>query len=239
MTGNKEATMSAEDMKRFQQIIGYEFDGSDLLIQALVHSSFANENSIEKQKNNERLEFLGDAVLEIITSDYLFTKYPKMLEGELTKLRASIVCEPTLAAFAKKIKLGDFILLGKGEENSGGRGRASVLSDTVEAVIGAIYLDGGLEHARAFIEDKFLEQLDGSKLFVDSKTHLQEIIQKASDKPVEYVIMNEKGPDHNKTFEVTVKHLGKAIGSGVGRSKKAAEQEAAYNAIKKLEEDSL
>ncbi|MDA3846827.1 MAG: ribonuclease III, partial [Vallitaleaceae bacterium] len=166
--------------------------------------------------------------------DYLYKKYPDMLEGELTKLRASIVCEPTLASFAKKIKLGNFILLGKGEENSGGRKRASVLSDTVEAVIGAIYLDGGLEKAWDFVVELFLENLDNAKLFVDSKTHLQELIQKFSDQPVEYMIVDEFGPDHNKEFKVSVNHLGKTIGEGLGRSKKAAEQKAAFNAINNL-----
>lgn len=235
MNDLKEASMTRDEVSVFSRIINYNFKNENLLVQSLVHSSFANENTIEKERNNERLEFLGDAVLEIITSDYLFHQYPIMLEGELTKLRASIVCEPTLAAFAKKIKLGDFILLGKGEEHSGGRGRASVLSDTVEAVIGAIYLDGGLEMARKFVVEKFLEGLDNSKLFVDSKTHLQEIVQKTSDQPVEYVIINEKGPDHNKTFEVNVRHMNQVIGTGTGRSKKAAEQEAAFNAIREIE----
>lgn len=222
-------------VKAFEKVINYKFNDVYLLEQSLLHSSYANENSIEKYANNERLEFLGDAVLEIITSSYLFEKYPKMLEGELTKLRASIVCEPTLASFAKKIELGDFILLGKGEENSGGRGRASVLSDTVEAVIGAIYLDGGLKKAEKFVSEMFLRQLDNTKLFVDSKTHLQELIQKFSDQPVQYDILDESGPDHNKIFKVSVSHMEKPIGYGSGRSKKAAEQEAAYNAIKNLE----
>jgi len=220
-----------ESMIIFQTIIKYQFKDIELLEQSLLHSSYANENGIEKESNNERLEFLGDAVLEIITSDYLFRKYPDMLEGELTKLRASIVCEPTLASFAKKIKLGDFILLGKGEENSGGRKRSSVLSDTVEAVIGAIYLDGGLMKARDFVVELFLDDLDNTKLFVDSKTHLQELIQKFSDQPVEYIIIEENGPDHDKEFKVAVNHLGKSIGEGSGRSKKAAEQKAAFNAI--------
>lgn len=232
---SKMRLLDEETIRDFEAVIQYRFNDVNLLEQSLLHSSYANENNIEKFANNERLEFLGDAVLEIITSSYLFNKYPEMLEGELTKLRASIVCEPTLASFAKKIELGDFILLGKGEENSGGRGRASVLSDTVEAIIGAIYLDGGLQKAEAFVSEMFLKQLDRSKLFVDSKTHLQELIQKFSDQPVQYEILDESGPDHNKIFKVSVSHMNEIIGLGSGRSKKSAEQEAAYNAIKNME----
>jgi ribonuclease-3 len=189
---------------------------------------------MSKFENNERLEFLGDAVLEIVTSDFLFGNYPDMLEGELTKFRASIVCEPTLANFSNEIKLGEFIRLGKGEENSGGRFRASVLSDAVEALIGAIYLDGGLEAARQFILSTLLKDVEKRKLFIDSKTHLQEIIQKTSEKPIEYIIVKEKGPDHNKLFIVEVRHEGKVIGHGRGRSKKSAEQDGAYDAIKNI-----
>jgi ribonuclease-3 len=222
------------NLEQFQNNIGYQFENIKLLEQALVHSSYANENKMSKEENNERLEFLGDAVLEIVTSYYLFIKYPDMLEGELTKLRASIVCEPTLAKFSKEIHLGDFIMLGKGEENSGGRNRSSVLSDTIEALIGAIYLDGGLEATTEFVYNTLLKDVEKKKLFVDSKTHLQELIQKVSEKPLEYVVVTESGPDHNKIFEVVVRHKNKVIGQGSGRSKKAAEQEAASDAIKKL-----
>lgn len=222
------------NLDEFQNNIGYTFNNIHLLEQALVHSSYANENKMSKEENNERLEFLGDAVLEIVTSYYLFTKYPDMLEGELTKLRASIVCEPTLAKFSKEIRLGEYIMLGKGEENSGGRHRSSVLSDTVEALIGAIYLDGGLEATTEFVYNTLLKDVEKRKLFVDSKTHLQELIQKISEKPLEYVVITESGPDHNKIFEVVVRHKNKVIGHGSGRSKKAAEQEAASDAIKKL-----
>lgn len=221
-------------LDEFQQRIGYTFKSITLLEQALVHSSYANENKMSKEENNERLEFLGDAVLEIVTSYYLFTNNPDMLEGELTKLRASIVCEPTLAKFSKEIQLGDYIMLGKGEENSGGRHRSSVLSDTVEALIGAIYLDGGLEATTEFVCNTLLKDVEKRNLFVDSKTHLQELIQKTSEKPLEYVVVGETGPDHNKIFEVVVKHKSKSIGQGSGRSKKAAEQEAAFDAINKL-----
>lgn len=218
----------------FQELIGYQFTDISLLKQALTHSSYANEHRMSKFENNERLEFLGDAVLEIITSEYLFLKYDQMLEGELTKFRASIVCEPTLANFSKEIQLGEYLLLGKGEDNSGGRMRSSVLSDAVEALIGAIYLDGGLEEARIFVESTLLKDVEKRKLFVDSKTHLQEIIQKNSESSVEYNIVGERGPDHSKLFEVIAVHEGEVIGHGFGRSKKSAEQEAAFDAIKKL-----
>lgn len=222
------------NLTEFQKTIGYKFENVLLLEQALVHSSYANENKMAKEKNNERLEFLGDAVLEIVISYYLFAKYPDLLEGELTKLRASIVCEPTLAKFSNEIQLGEFIMLGKGEENSGGRYRASVLSDTLEALIGAIYLDGGLEAATKFIYNNILKDVEKTKLFVDNKTQLQELIQKTSEMPLEYIVVTESGPDHNKIFEVIVKHKNKTIGHGLGRSKKAAEQEAASDAIRRL-----
>jgi len=223
-----------KDIKSLQQNIHYIFKDSQLLKKALTHSSYANENQMDKFENNERLEFLGDAVLEIITSEFLYRKYRYILEGELTKLRASIVCEPTLANFSKEIHLGDYIILGKGEDHSGGRFRKSVLSDAVEALIGAIYLDGGLEAARLFVEKTLLKDVEKRKLFIDSKTHLQEIIQKESEEPVEYRILSEKGPDHAKLFEVVAIHEEVEIGRGFGRSKKSAEQEAAYEAIKQI-----
>jgi ribonuclease-3 len=222
------------NLNNFQKEIGYNFEDENLLKQALTHSSYANENNMSKFENNERLEFLGDAVLEIITSDYLLRNYDSMLEGELTKLRASIVCEPTLANFSKEISLGQYLLLGKGEDNSGGRLRPSILSDAVEAIIGAIYLDGGLDPVRIFVEGTLLKDVEERKLFIDSKTHLQELIQKTSDIPIEYIIISEEGPDHNKLFEVEVRHNGKTIGVGSGRSKKAAEQDSAFDAIKKI-----
>ncbi len=224
-----------KDIEEFQEIIGYQFADAQLLRQALTHSSYANEHRMSKFENNERLEFLGDAVLEIITSEFLFRRYDQMLEGELTKFRASIVCEPTLANFSKEIELGNYLLLGKGEDNSGGRFRASVLSDAVEALIGAIYLDGGIEEARIFVESTLLRDVERRKLFIDSKTHLQEIIQKTSETAVEYVVVDEKGPDHSKLFEVTAVHDEQVIGHGFGRSKKSAEQEAAFDAIKHMD----
>lgn len=219
----------------FESVISYEFVNKKLLIQALTHSSYANENNLQKIDNNERLEFLGDAVLEIVTSDYLYRMYPEMLEGELTKFRASIVCEPTLAEFAREIGLGQYLLLGKGEDSSGGRKRDSVLSDSVEALIGAIYMDTGLESAKVFIESTLLDDVEERKRFVDSKTHLQEYIQQRSDTAIEYIVVDESGPDHNKNFVVNVRHEGKIIGEGSGRSKKSAEQRAAFSALKQLQ----
>jgi len=226
--------MDNQNFHEFESIISYHFNDVKLLIQALTHSSYANENNLKKVDNNERLEFLGDAVLEIVTSDFLYKKYPSILEGELTKSRASIVCEPTLAEFAREIRLGEFLLLGKGEDSSGGRKRDSVLSDSAEALIGAIYIDGGIDDARNFIESTLLDDVEQRKRFVDSKTHLQEYIQQISDIPIEYRVIDETGPDHNKNFTVHVIHDGKMIGQGQGRSKKSAEQRAAFDALKKI-----
>lgn len=227
--------MENQRFHEFESVISYEFKDIKLLIQALTHSSYANENNLKKIDNNERLEFLGDAVLEIVTSDYLYRKFPRQLEGELTKFRASIVCEPTLAEFAREIGLGDYLLLGKGEDSSGGRNRDSVLSDTVEALIGAIYIDGGIEAAKEFIDNTLLFDVEERKRFVDSKTHLQEYIQQISDIPIEYIVISETGPDHNKSFKVHVTHEQSIIGEGEGRSKKSAEQRAAFDALKKIE----
>lgn len=226
--------MDLQHFHEFESVISYTFKDVKLLIQALTHSSYANENNLKKIDNNERLEFLGDAVLEIVTSDYLYRHYSNLLEGELTKFRASIVCEPTLAEFAREMELGDFLLLGKGEDSSGGRKRDSVLSDAVEALIGAVYIDGGIESARQFIESMLLDDVEERKRFVDSKTHLQEYIQQISDVAIEYKVIGEAGPDHNKSFTVHVRHDGKVIGEGEGRSKKSAEQRAAFDALKKM-----
>ncbi len=229
--------MEKQSFHEFESVISYSFKDVKLLIQALTHSSYANENSLKKIDNNERLEFLGDAVLEIVTSDYLYRQYPNLLEGELTKFRASIVCEPTLAQFAREMELGVYLLLGKGEDASGGRKRDSVLSDAVEALIGAIYIDGGIKAARAFIESMLLDDVEERKRFVDSKTHLQEYIQQVSDIPIDYKVIRESGPDHNKSFTVHVCHDGRIIGEGEGRSKKSAEQRAAFDALKKIKID--
>lgn len=226
-------------MEEFQQVIGYQFQNKNLLRQALTHSSYANEKHMHRLSDNERLEFLGDAVLEIISSEYLFNTYQDKPEGDLTKLRASIVCEPTLALCTKDIALGEYLLLGKGEDQTGGRGRKSILSDALEAVIGAIYLDGGFANAKEFIHRFILKDLENKKLFFDSKTILQEIVQANFKEVISYHLIGEEGPDHNKIFRVAV-HIGEEeYGVGEGRTKKAAEQEAAYISILKLHEKNI
>lgn len=215
----------------FETLIGYEFKNPHLLQQALTHSSYANEKHMKKHSDNERLEFLGDAVLEVISSEFLFTNYPDLPEGNLTKLRASLVCEPTLAACTPQIQLGEFIRLGKGEDMTGGRTRKSILSDALEAVIGAIYLDGGFTNAKEFILKFILTDIEHKKLFYDSKTILQEIVQGHTDETLTYVLLKEEGPDHNKSFEVSAMLDGQEIGRGIGRTKKSAEQRAAYRGI--------
>ncbi len=225
--------MQSEHLHKLEAAIGYTFKDFKLLVMSMTHSSYANEHHIDKLYNNERLEFLGDAVLEIITSDYLFSTYPKHHEGDLTKMRASIVCEQTLALAANDISLGEFIMLGKGEEKTGGRGRASVVSDAMEALIGALYLDGGIDSAKDFIVKYILKDIKNKQLFYDSKTILQEIVQSDYTGELAYVVVGEKGPDHDKRFIVEAKVGDKTIGTGQGRTKKAAEQEAAYNALMK------
>lgn len=211
--------------------IGYQFRDRALLKQALTHSSYANEQKINKLKDYERLEFLGDAVLELVSSDFLFHENPQMPEGKLTKLRSSMVCEPALAYCAKDLELGKYMLLGRGEEATGGRNRDSITSDAMEAVIGALYLDGGFAIAHDFIHRFVLSDLENKILFYDSKTVLQEMIQSDSTSQFQYELKGEEGPDHNKEFLVDAKLNGKVIGIGRGRTKKAAEQQAAYEAI--------
>jgi ribonuclease-3 len=218
------------DIKVFQKEIGYRFSDEKLLLQALTHSSYANEKHMKKRSDNERLEFLGDAVLEIISSEFLYNNYPRLPEGELTKLRASIVCEPTLADCTKELHLGDYLRLGRGEDLTGGRERKSILSDALEAVIGAIYLDGGFANAKDFVMRYILTDIEHKKLFYDSKTILQEIVQ-GEHEQLAYVLLEESGPDHNKRFTVEARIGDCAIGQGSGPTKKAAEQEAAYRAL--------
>ena len=223
-----------EVLDELQSKIGYSFQNRDLLKQALTHSSFANEQKINKLKNYERLEFLGDAVLELVSSEFLFKENPQMPEGQLTKLRASMVCEPALAYCAKDIDLGSYMLLGKGEETTGGRYRSSITSDVMEAIIGAIFLDGGIEEAKKYIYRFILSDLENKILFLDSKTILQEEIQKKKDAQLRYELVSENGPDHNKEFAVEAYLNDVLIGSGSGRTKKAAEQQAAYEALLKM-----
>lgn len=220
-----------EKLEKLQEMIGYQFKDPGLLTHALTHSSYANEKHWDKTRCNERLEFLGDAVLEVISSDFLFHTYESMPEGKMTKLRASLVCEPTLAYCADVIPLGDYLLLGKGEDLTGGRKRPSVVSDAMEAVIGAIYLDGGLANAKEFIHRFILNDIEHKQLFYDSKTILQELVQEKGLQPIEYVLTGEEGPDHDKCFTVVVQVNGQVVGNGTGHTKKAAEQAAAYQAI--------
>lgn len=221
-------------LKELEKKIGYDFRDFSLLKTAMMHSSYTNERHLEKYRCNERLEFLGDAVLELVSSEFLFRESPRVSEGELTKTRASMVCEPSLAMCARDIGLGDYLLLGKGEEATGGRKRDSITSDAMEALIGAIYLDGGFTSAKEFIHRFVLTDLEDKKLFYDSKTILQEMVQADRNREISYRLVGEKGPDHNKSFSVEVLIGGDVYGAGQGRTKKAAEQQAAYEAILKL-----
>ena len=223
-------------IRELEEKIGYCFQDQELLKHALRHSSYVNEKHMKKHECNERLEFLGDAVLEVVSSEFLFFEHQTMPEGELTKKRASMVCEPALAFCARDIDLGEYLLLGKGEEATGGRKRDSVTSDAMEALIGAIYLDGGFASAKEFIHRFILNDLENKKLFFDSKSILQEIVQGSSDEHVSYELIREEGPDHNKTFCTAVRIGGRTYGEGEGRTKKASEQQAAYQAILRLQE---
>lgn len=225
----------SKDLKELEGKIGYKFDDFTLFTKAMIHSSYANEKHLPKYECNERLEFLGDAVLELVSSEFLFHNNPKLPEGELTKTRASMVCEPALAFCARDLDLGEYLLLGKGEDATGGRKRESVTSDAMEALIGAIYLDGGFANAKEFIHRFVLNNVEHMQLFYDSKTILQEIVQgdEHSGK-LEYVLVEESGPDHNKNYKVEARIGNKSYGCGEGHTKKAAEQEAAYQAILEL-----
>ena len=225
--------MKREKILEFEKRIGYEFENQDLLVTALTHSSYSNENRLKKYQCNERLEFLGDAVLELVSSEYIYQHNPTKPEGDLTRIRASYVCEPTLALCARELSLGEYILLGKGENLTGGRERDSILSDTLEATIGAVYLDGGFQRAKEYIQQFILSDIENKKLFYDSKTILQEIVQ-GMHKELEYELLKEIGPDHNKSFTVAVNIDGEQITCAEGRTKKKAEQSAAYQAILKL-----
>ena len=221
-------------LDEFEQKITYHFAEPGLLKQALTHSSYSNEMKINKSEDNERLEFLGDAVLELITSEFLYFLDDTMKEGDLSKLRASLVCEQTLSMCARDIDLGTFIFLGKGEDVTGGRERSSILSDAMEAIIGAIYLDGGQEKAKDFIMTFILHDIDHMKLFNDSKTKLQEFVQSEYKKQLTYCLVSEEGPDHDKRFSIQVKMDDTPLSTGVGRTKKAAAQDAAFRSLMKL-----
>lgn len=232
----RERERMKDKLKELEKKIGYEFRDFSLLRRAMMHSSYTNEKHLPKFQCNERLEFLGDAVLELVSSEFLFLENPKISEGELTKTRASMVCEPSLAFCARDLQLGEYLLLGKGEDATGGRGRDSITSDSMEALIGAIYLDGGFTNAKEFIHRFILSDLEHKKLFFDSKTILQEIVQADMGESITYRLVGEEGPDHNKAFRVEVRIGEICCGAGKGRTKKAAEQEAAYQAILKLKD---
>lgn len=228
--------MNYLNSEELEMKIGYSFKDKNLFKQALTHSSYTNEQKINKLGDYERIEFLGDAVLEIVSSEFLFHKYPNVPEGKLTKMRASMVCESSLAMCARDLDLGKYIFFGKGEEGCGGRTRESILADVMEAIIGAIYLDAGFEQAKAHIMKFVLVDLEDKVLFSDSKSALQEVVQAMEDSNLEYVITGENGPEHCKTFSVDVLINGKVVGSGEGKNKKAAEQSAAYQALLKLKD---
>ena len=225
-------------MKEFEGIIGYKFKNKALIGTAMTHSSYANENKRSGVQNYERLEFLGDAILGFITAEYLFCNR-KNTEGELTKMRAALVCEPNLARVAEKLNIGRFILLGKGEEQSKGRERQSILADIVEAIIGAIYIDGGIDDVRSFINRFILKDaVDiSANLSRDYKTELQELVQRNRANTLIYELVEEMGPDHNKSFRVEALVNDEPVGTGWGHSKKEAEQEAASNALKQIGKD--
>ena len=220
------------DFSEFEKKIGYTFKNKDLLYEALSHSSYANEYR-HGRSSNERLEFLGDSVLSIVVSVHLFTHFKHLPEGELTKIRASRVCENALVEFSKKIYLGKYIIIGKGEENSGGRERPSIVSDAFEAVIAAVYLDGGMDAATKYVLSFMPEHLDKNraKALNDYKTVLQEVIQRNPEEKIEYVLKDQSGPDHDRRFVVQVMLNSNVIGTGEGHSKKQAEQMAAKEAL--------
>lgn len=225
--------------KDFQDQIGFTFKNEKLLKQAFTHSSYVNEHRRMPYEDNERLEFLGDAVVELTISQYLYHKFPTMSEGELTKLRAAIVCEPSLVVFANELSFGKLVLLGKGEEMTGGRERPALLADVFEAFIGALYLDHGLDAVIKFLEKTVFPKInDGAFSHVmDFKSQLQELVQRGGNGTIEYEVMQEKGPAHNKEFVSKVSLNGEILGIGMGRSKKEAEQLAAQQALKKLKNE--
>ena len=227
-----------EDLTEIQSLTGYSFRRTELLKTALTHSSYVNENKNKDGpiEDNERLEFFGDAIIEFYISEYLFNKYDSFPEGDMTKIRASMVCEQSLAECARLIHLGEFLFMGKGEEATGGRERDSIISDAFEAVTAAIYLDSGKEAVKKFIDDHLIKALGDKPLFYDAKTRLQEMIQKNGSNSLRYEILSEDGPSHNKMFTTAAFLNDREIGRGKGHSKKAAQQEAALQAIKTLNE---
>ncbi len=226
-----------KDLSLLESRINYVFSDKDKILTAVTHSSYANERKAKKLKYNERIEFLGDSVLGLTISEYLYKMYPNLPEGELTVTRAKIVCESSLSECARDIGLGEFLLLGKGEELSGGRNKNSILSDAFEALIGAIYTDSGLDTAREFIlkhMEKIIKSCVQGKLFYDYKTQLQELVQQKGEQSITYHIVMETGPDHDKSFVTEVRINNKAGGQGKGHSKKESEQSAARDALSRF-----
>ncbi len=222
-------------IKDLENAIGYRFKNITLLQNALAHSSYANEQWHDSLKSNERLEFLGDSVLGMVVAEHLYRNFPDRPEGDLTRMRADMVCENSLARIAETLCLGDYLLLGNGEEQSGGRHRPSILADAVESVIAACFLDGGMAPAEQFIRNFVLCNVPASQLKnKDYKTTLQELVQQKKDQQLSYRLTGETGPDHNKEFTVEVSLNGKVVGTGIGTSKKRAEQDAARAAIEIL-----
>ena len=223
-------------LHELQMAIGHQFRDISLLENALAHSSYANERWHDSLRSNERMEFLGDSILGMAVAEFLYHNFPDRPEGELTRMRADMVCENSLAAVAEKIGLGQHLLLGHGEERFGGRSRASILADAVESVIAASFLDGGIEAAGNFIEKFILTEVPVKKLHnADYKTALQELVQQKKDQVLSYALVGESGPDHDKKFQVEVSLNGTVIGTGIGSSKKRAEQDAAHSALDALQ----
>ena len=227
-------------IKELENAIGYRFHNISLLQNALAHSSYANERWHDSLKSSERLEFLGDSILGMVVADHLYRNFANRPEGELTRMRADMVCEKALAQVANQIGLGEHLLLGKGEEQGGGRGRDSILADAVESIIAACYLDGGMEAAKAFISRFVLVNVPVSRLTnADYKTALQELVQQKRNQVLTYTMVGESGPDHDKRFEVELTLNGQVVGHGIGSSKKRAEQDAARNAMEALYPEKL
>lgn len=223
-------------MKTLETKLGYQFQNPKLLDHALTHSSYANEHHLGSISSNERLEFLGDSVLGMIVADHLYRIFPDLPEGDLTRIRANLVCEGSLVLVAKEWDLGRYLKLGKGENACGGRSRPSILADAVEAVLAAVFLDGGLAHDRDIIQRFLLDRMEQvNRASRDHKTYLQELVQRKSGQVLSYELIGESGPDHNKTFQMQVLLNGQPIGQGTGHSKKEAEQAAANAAIERLE----
>ncbi len=222
-------------LNEFENLIKYKFNNIEILEKSLTHSSYSNEDKSYNKVNNERLEFLGDAVLSITVSRFIFDKFPEYPEGDLTKLRSQVVCEDTLSLVAANLNLGRFLLLGKGEESSGGRERKSILADAVEAIIAAIYIDGGYKRAEEFVLNnltKYIQLAIKGKIVIDYKSYLQEYYQsKSQNCKIRYIVAKEEGPDHEKLFHVNVLVNKVFVGKGAGKSKKIAEQDAAKNAL--------